>query len=108
VSGLKGEFDVNGESVVVDALMDLDFTCNQEASTEVDSLINGLSIKLSDDPELHAEVDLLDVRSMASDHALGAQATSKGVDVKKDEELANLPEAAMTPRMAAKTTCKRI
>ena len=85
---------------MVDALIDLDFICNQEASTEVDSFINGLSIKLSDDPELQAEVDLLDVRSMASDHALGAQATSKGVGVKKDEKLATLPEAAknaMTP-----------
>jgi hypothetical protein len=91
---LKGEFDVNGETVVVDALIDLDFTCNQETSTEVDSFVNALSIKLSDNPELHAEVDLLDVRSIASDHALGAQATSEGVGVKKDKKLANLPEAA--------------
>jgi hypothetical protein len=100
-SGLKGEFDVNGEAVVVDALIDLDFICNQNADTEADSFENALSIKLvEDDPELHAAVDILDVRSMASDHALGAQATSKAVGKKREVKLAALPQAAiaaMTP-----------
>ena len=36
-SGLKGEFDVDGETVVVDALIDLDFICNQETATEAGS-----------------------------------------------------------------------
>lgn len=86
--------------MVVDALIDLDFICNQESQTEADSFENALSIKLSDDPELHAEVDLLDVRSMASDHAAGAQDTSKVVGTRKVAKLQNLPEAtrnSMTP-----------
>ena len=100
-SGLKGEFDVDGETVVVDALIDLDFICNQETATEADSFENALHMQLdADDPELHAEVDILDIRSMASDHAKGAQATSKAVGEKKDIKFASLTIEevhAMTP-----------
>ena len=100
-SGLKGEFDVDGETVVVDALIDLDFICNQETATEADSFENALHVRLdADDPELRAEVDVLDVRSMASDHAIGAQGTSKAVGKKKEIKLASLTEEevnAMTP-----------
>ena len=100
-SGLKGEFDVDGETIVVDALIDLDFICNQETATEAGSFENALHVRLdADDPELRAEVDILDIRSMASDHAIGAQGTSKAVGKKKEIKLASLTEEqvnAMTP-----------
>ncbi len=60
-----------GETHVVDALIDLDFIANQDATTEQDSFVNALSISLGDDPALQANVSLLKVRSMASDHASG-------------------------------------
>ena len=75
-SGLRGEFERAGETHVVDALIQLDFIANQDATTERDSFINALAISLGDDPELQANVSLLKVRSMASDHASGAQKTS--------------------------------
>ena len=66
-----------GETHVVDALIDLDFIANQDATTtERDSFLNALSISLGDDLALQANVSLLKVRSMASDHASGAQKVS--------------------------------
>ena len=99
-SGLKGEFERNGETVVVDALLDLDFIANQDSVTEKNSFLNSLHIKLSDDPELQAKIDVLKVRSMASDHALGAQLTSKLVGVERVAKLAAMSaaeKAALSP-----------
>ena len=65
-SGLRGEFERDGETHVVDALIQLDFIANQDATTERDSFINALSISLGDDPALQANVSLLKVRTKSN------------------------------------------